>query len=125
MIDDATALNILRSRGLGLRVSRDNNTWRVTNSAGEAISRTTFNSPNDALEDAEAILSQSDMRRDESKFSRLRQSLESGVYVPWPRVKADGTQEWLVMRVNDRIVMSNWQGWIACVVEIARLQGIS
>lgn len=125
MIDDVTALNILRNRGLGLRVSRDNSSWRVTNSVGEAISRTTFSSPNDALEDAEATLSQADMRRDESKFSRLRQALESGVYVPWPRLKADGTQEWLVMRVSDRTVISNWQGWIACVVEIARLQNIS
>jgi len=122
-IDDATALGIARSRGVGVIPLKDGS-WGVITSKGERVESSSYPSPNDALASADTILAQVDTRVAESRFPRLRQALEAAIYVPWPRLKADGTTEWLVMRVSDRQPMSSFSGLMGCLIEIARLVNV-
>lgn len=121
----ARALDIQRTHQITLQPSTSGK-WRAHRRQGDKLPALTieeFDDPVEALEAAEVQIKLGEVRQEEVSLSRLVESLQMGVYVPWPVEDVNGILEWQVREVltGKELNESRWPGWIACAVEIDRL----
>lgn len=122
----ARALDIQRKHQITLQPSPSGR-WRAHKRQGDkwpALTVEEFDDPVEALEAAEKQIALGAARQEEVTLARLVESLQMGVYVPWPVEDVNGILEWRVREVLTGVeveVGKRWPGWIACAVEIDRL----